>query len=83
MQISHTPGNISPNFNNTNLSTNLFCQSVVVLLIDLVKNGDKMNVGLGTMGGVCFTDRKCTVNQDSGLDTAYTIVHELGHAYGI
>ena len=40
-----------------------------------------MNVGLGTMGGVCYTDRKCTVNQDSGLDTAYTIVHELGHAY--
>lgn len=53
------------------------------LRTDLVKNGDKMNVGLGTMGGVCYTDRKCTVNQDSGLDTAYTIVHELGHAYGI
>lgn len=53
------------------------------LRTDLMKNGDKMNVGLGTMSGVCYTDRKCTVNQDSGLDTAYTIVHELGHAYGI
>ena len=36
-------------------------------------------IGLAYIGGMCTTNRKCAVVEDIGLNTAYTIAHELGH----
>lgn len=36
-------------------------------------------IGLAYIGGMCSSSRKCAVIEDIGLNTAYTIAHELGH----
>ena len=41
-------------------------------------SGDKTNVGLANMNSIC-TQSKCSVNEDTGLDTALTVAHETGH----
>ena len=33
------------------------------------------------ISGMCQSQRRCSVAQDTGLDVAVTIAHELGHKY--
>uniref|UniRef100_A0A7M5X1E9 Peptidase M12B domain-containing protein n=4 Tax=Clytia hemisphaerica TaxID=252671 RepID=A0A7M5X1E9_9CNID len=40
-------------------------------------------IGLAYIGGMCSSNRKCAVIEDIGLNTAYTIAHELGHTLGM
>jgi len=35
--------------------------------------------GFAPMEGMCNRVRSCTVNEDTGLSTAFTIAHEVGH----
>lgn len=35
--------------------------------------------GLAELGTVCDPYRSCSINEDNGLSTAFTIAHELGH----
>lgn len=35
------------------------------------------------IGGVCKPRRRCSVIEDIGLNTAFTIAHELGHRFVI
>ena len=35
--------------------------------------------GLAELGTMCHPSRSCALAEDSGLSTAYTIAHELGH----
>ena len=35
--------------------------------------------GLAELGTMCHASRSCALAEDSGLSTAYTIAHELGH----
>lgn len=35
--------------------------------------------GLAPVGGMCERERSCSVNEDIGLATAFTIAHEIGH----
>ena len=37
--------------------------------------------GFAPMEGMCNRVRSCTVNEDTGLSTAFTIAHEVGHKY--
>ena len=36
-------------------------------------------LGLASLGEMCNSDRSCALIQNTGLSTAYTIVHEIGH----
>ncbi len=36
-------------------------------------------IGMAYIGGVCKPKRRCSVIEDIGLNTAFTIAHELGH----
>lgn len=35
--------------------------------------------GLAELGTVCDPYRSCSLSEDNGLSTAFTIAHELGH----
>ncbi|ELU06437.1 hypothetical protein CAPTEDRAFT_141382, partial [Capitella teleta] len=38
---------------------------------------------LAPVGGMCEADRSCSVNEDIGLASAFTIAHEIGHNFGM
>ena len=40
-----------------------------------------LNLGMAYIGGVCKPKRRCSVIEDIGLNTAFTIAHELGHRF--
>lgn len=40
-------------------------------------------VGLANVGQICNPEHSCLIVQDTGLGTAFTIAHELGHVMGI
>jgi hypothetical protein len=37
------------------------------------------DAGLAELGTMCDTHRSCSIIKDSGLSSAFTIAHELGH----
>ncbi|NXM58986.1 ATS10 metalloproteinase, partial [Illadopsis cleaveri] len=39
--------------------------------------------GLAPVGGMCERERSCSINEDIGLATAFTIAHEIGHTFGM
>uniref|UniRef100_A0A8D2LDG1 ADAM metallopeptidase with thrombospondin type 1 motif 9 n=1 Tax=Varanus komodoensis TaxID=61221 RepID=A0A8D2LDG1_VARKO len=39
--------------------------------------------GLAELGTVCDPYRSCSISEDSGLSTAFTIAHELGHVFNM
>ncbi|XP_070563783.1 A disintegrin and metalloproteinase with thrombospondin motifs 6-like isoform X2 [Ptychodera flava] len=40
-------------------------------------------LGLASVGGMCEPDRSCSINEDTGLSSAFTIAHEMGHNFGM
>lgn len=38
-----------------------------------------ISAGLAPVGGMCEPERSCSINEDIGLGTAFTIAHEIGH----
>ncbi|XP_077980914.1 A disintegrin and metalloproteinase with thrombospondin motifs 6-like [Glandiceps talaboti] len=40
-------------------------------------------LGLAPVGGMCNPDRSCSINEDMGLATSFTIAHEMGHNFGM
>ena len=35
--------------------------------------------GLAPVAGMCEEERSCSINEDIGLASAFTIAHEIGH----
>ncbi|XP_064632863.1 A disintegrin and metalloproteinase with thrombospondin motifs 9-like [Lineus longissimus] len=40
-------------------------------------------LGLADIGTICDSRRSCSIIEDSGLSTSFTIAHELGHQLGL
>lgn len=40
-------------------------------------------LGLAQVAGMCERGRSCSINQDIGLTSGFTIAHELGHNFGM
>lgn len=36
-------------------------------------------IGFAPIEGMCSELRSCIVNEDTGLSTAFTVAHEIGH----
>ncbi|KAG9351249.1 hypothetical protein JZ751_025141, partial [Albula glossodonta] len=47
--------------------------------ICIYKNKPCGTLGLAPVGGMCEPERSCSINEDIGLATAFTIAHEIGH----
>ncbi|ETE70213.1 A disintegrin and metalloproteinase with thrombospondin motifs 9, partial [Ophiophagus hannah] len=51
---------------------------------DICRAHDKCDtLGLAELGTVCDPYRSCSISEDSGLSTAFTIAHELGHVFNM
>nr|XP_028569456.1 A disintegrin and metalloproteinase with thrombospondin motifs 10 isoform X2 [Podarcis muralis] len=51
--------------------------------ICIYKNKPCGTLGLAPVGGMCERERSCSINEDLGLATAFTIAHEIGHTSGM
>ncbi|XP_015250482.1 PREDICTED: A disintegrin and metalloproteinase with thrombospondin motifs 10-like isoform X3 [Cyprinodon variegatus] len=51
--------------------------------ICIQKNKPCETLGLAPVGGMCEPERSCSINEDIGLGTAFTIAHEMGHTFGM
>ncbi|XP_069126594.1 A disintegrin and metalloproteinase with thrombospondin motifs 6-like [Argopecten irradians] len=40
-------------------------------------------LGLAPVAGMCNEDRSCSINEDIGLASAFTVAHEIGHNFGM
>ena len=40
-------------------------------------------VGLAEVGTICDPFRSCSIVEDNGLSTSFTIAHELAHVFGL
>ena len=48
--------------------------------LDLCKSKDVcQTLGMARLGQVCVSGQNCAIIEDSGINTAYTIAHEIGH----
>lgn len=47
------------------------------------KNKPCGTLGLASVAGMCEPDRSCSINEDIGLGSAFTIAHEIGHNFGM
>lgn len=47
------------------------------------KNKPCATLGLAPVAGMCEDERSCSINEDIGLASAYTIAHEIGHNFGM
>ncbi|CAG5118618.1 unnamed protein product, partial [Candidula unifasciata] len=47
------------------------------------KNDPCGTLGLAPVDGMCEKERSCSINQDIGLASAFTIAHEIGHNFGM
>ncbi|KAE8736888.1 hypothetical protein FOCC_FOCC017655, partial [Frankliniella occidentalis] len=59
--------------------------AVLVTRVDIcAKSHTPCNtLGVAHVGGMCSSNRACSVTQDNGVVLAYTIAHELGHNLGM
>ncbi|KAL5016574.1 hypothetical protein ScPMuIL_006163 [Solemya velum] len=47
------------------------------------KNKPCGTLGLAPVAGMCEDERSCSINEDIGLASAFTIAHEIGHNFGM
>lgn len=43
------------------------------------QNAPCNTLGVAHVGGMCNSNRSCSVNEDNGITLAHTIAHEMGH----
>ncbi|KAK7888871.1 hypothetical protein WMY93_024431 [Mugilogobius chulae] len=65
-------------------AVNIVVTRLILLMEDQVrhlhpKNKPCETLGLAPVGGMCEPERSCSINEDIGLGTAFTIAHEIGH----
>ncbi|MEQ2287944.1 hypothetical protein AMECASPLE_017959 [Ameca splendens] len=54
--------------------------AILITRQDICRARDKCDtLGLAELGTVCDPYRSCSISEDNGLSTAFTIAHELGH----
>lgn len=54
-------------------ATRLYSELLSVYLFAFVCSG------LASVAGMCEPERSCSINEDIGLGSAFTIAHEIGH----
>ncbi|CAL1530732.1 unnamed protein product, partial [Lymnaea stagnalis] len=77
--------NITDNTGNTSDATFNHDNAVLITRYDICtyKNDPCGTLGLAPVEGMCEKERSCSINQDIGLASAFTIAHEIGHNIGM
>nr|XP_033815546.1 A disintegrin and metalloproteinase with thrombospondin motifs 20 isoform X1 [Geotrypetes seraphini] len=58
--------------------------AVLITREDICRVQDKCDtLGLAELGTMCDPYRSCSISEENGLSTAYTIAHELGHVFNM
>ncbi|XP_076845270.1 A disintegrin and metalloproteinase with thrombospondin motifs 9 [Brachyhypopomus gauderio] len=58
--------------------------AILITRQDICRARDKCDtLGLAELGTVCDPYRSCSISEDSGLSTAFTVAHELGHVFNM
>ncbi|XP_058855652.1 A disintegrin and metalloproteinase with thrombospondin motifs 9-like [Acipenser ruthenus] len=58
--------------------------AVLITRQDICRARDKCDtLGLAELGTVCDPYRSCSISEDNGLSTAFTVAHELGHVFNM
>ncbi|XP_072571069.1 A disintegrin and metalloproteinase with thrombospondin motifs 9 isoform X2 [Paramormyrops kingsleyae] len=58
--------------------------AILITRQDICRARDKCDtLGLAELGTVCDPYRSCSLSEDNGLSTAFTIAHELGHVFNM
>ncbi|XP_056591435.1 A disintegrin and metalloproteinase with thrombospondin motifs 9 isoform X1 [Triplophysa dalaica] len=58
--------------------------AILITRQDICRARDKCDtLGLAELGTVCDPYRSCSINEDNGLSTAFTVAHELGHVFNM
>ncbi|XP_004644840.1 A disintegrin and metalloproteinase with thrombospondin motifs 9 [Octodon degus] len=58
--------------------------AVLITRQDICRAHDKCDtLGLAELGTICDPYRSCSISEDNGLSTAFTIAHELGHVFNM
>ncbi|KAM7063005.1 A disintegrin and metalloproteinase with thrombospondin motifs 9 isoform 2-T2 [Molossus nigricans] len=58
--------------------------AVLITRQDICRSHDKCDtLGLAELGTLCDPVRSCSISEDNGLSTAFTIAHELGHLFNM
>uniref|UniRef100_A0A8C1TCX1 Peptidase M12B domain-containing protein n=1 Tax=Cyprinus carpio TaxID=7962 RepID=A0A8C1TCX1_CYPCA len=51
---------------------------------DICRAKDKCDtLGLAELGTMCDPSRSCSISEENGLSTSFTIAHELGHVFNV
>uniref|UniRef100_A0A8C9TNP6 Peptidase M12B domain-containing protein n=1 Tax=Scleropages formosus TaxID=113540 RepID=A0A8C9TNP6_SCLFO len=51
---------------------------------DICRTKDKCDtLGLAELGTMCDPQRSCSISEENGLSTSFTIAHELGHVFNV
>lgn len=60
---------------------NIKVRILILFSVDICARRDTPcnTLGVAHVGGMCTSDRACSVNQDNGIVLAHTIAHEMGH----
>ncbi|XP_041474890.1 A disintegrin and metalloproteinase with thrombospondin motifs 6-like [Lytechinus variegatus] len=81
--------NPTPN-HNMNISNDMLVfpnhdNAVLITRYDLCMRYNQPcgTIGLAPVGVMCRPDQSCNINEDTGLATAFTIAHEIGHNFGM
>ncbi|XP_076069454.1 ADAM metallopeptidase with thrombospondin type 1 motif B [Oratosquilla oratoria] len=93
LQVSHHADNTLQNFCEWQMIVNPSSEEHpyhhdVAVLITRYNICSKMTdrcstLGVAEIAGMCQPLRSCNVNEDTGLQIAYTISHEVGHNFGM
>uniref|UniRef100_UPI00358E6FA8 A disintegrin and metalloproteinase with thrombospondin motifs 9-like n=1 Tax=Myxine glutinosa TaxID=7769 RepID=UPI00358E6FA8 len=58
--------------------------AILITREDICRARNKCDtLGLAEVGTICDPYRSCSINEDNGLSTAFTIAHELGHVFNM
>uniref|UniRef100_A0A8C7DLT8 ADAM metallopeptidase with thrombospondin type 1 motif 6 n=1 Tax=Oncorhynchus kisutch TaxID=8019 RepID=A0A8C7DLT8_ONCKI len=55
----------------------------LLFLSDLLPSGGRTETPGWGKAGMCEPERSCSINEDIGLGSAFTIAHEIGHNFGM
>ncbi|KAM4651989.1 A disintegrin and metalloproteinase with thrombospondin motifs 9 [Discoglossus pictus] len=74
-QVQNYPDDNNPSHHDT---------AVLITRSDICRAHEKCDtLGLAELGTVCDPYRSCSISEDNGLSTAFTIAHELGHVFNM
>ncbi|TRY68193.1 hypothetical protein DNTS_027843 [Danionella cerebrum] len=87
LQHPLSPRSLSQKLSGGDLGSGFFPQGVISdwdntpSTLGLGKQDPPMS--LASVAGMCEPERSCSINEDIGLGSAFTIAHEIGHNFGM